>query len=356
MPEHLRNSTRTKKYLSSGFMAIWIGVLTLLFGACGQVSPSPTVPAPGLTAQVTADTPTEQITLARSIAAPTQTVGSGFPLTSPQGLTPPPTQTQTQTRNPARNFDHVFIILLENGNYSEAIAQPYLKQLAGQGALLSNYFAVAHPSYPNYLALVAGSTFGINSDSQTTLTQTSLVDLLGKAGISWKFYAEQYPENKCFTGTQSGDYVRKHLPVLSFKNVQSDPALCGKVVPASQLNKDLVAGNLPDYSFYVPDLKNDGHDTGVAYASKWLAGFLPPLLKGFGAGTLVVVTFDEAESGSNNQVYTVLAGPPVKPGSSNNTGYTHYDLLRTIEDNFQLGNLGREDAKAKDISGIWQGK
>ncbi len=52
---------------------------------------------------------------------------------------------------------------------------------------------------------------------------------------------------------------------------------------------------------------------------------------------------------------TALVGPSVKPGISNNTRYTHYDLLRTIEDNFQLGNLGREDAKASDISGIWQG-
>lgn len=255
-----------------------------------------------------------------------------------------------------RAFEKVFIIVLENTDYPQAMAQSYLKNLAGKGANLTNFFAITHPSYPNYLALTAGSTFGITDDGQTDLDKTNIVDLLETKGISWKVYVEQYPDNPCYKGIISNGYVRKHTPMLSFVDVQNSPARCAKIVPSKQLAQDVAANNLPQYSLYIPDLDNDGHDTGVAYASKWLQGFLTPLQdnKNFSAGTAVVVTFDEGLNGSTNQIYTIFVGEPVKPGTSNNTRYTHYDLLRTIEDNFKLGNLGREDAKASFISGVWR--
>jgi hypothetical protein len=251
----------------------------------------------------------------------------------------------------------VFIIVLENADYQQALAQPYLGQLARQGALMANFRAETHPSYPNYLAMVAGSTFGINSDGQTDLNSTNLVDLMEKAGISWRVYAEQLPSQPCSKVVQSGGYVRKHQPFISFVNVQTNPARCSRIVNANQLPAEVASGQLSQYSLYVPDLNNDGHDTGVGFASKWLQGFLPPLLANpkFAAGTLVVVTFDEGnDTTPGNQIYTVLAGEMVKPGSVINTAYSHYDLLRTIEDNFKLGNLGREDSKATDITGLWQ--
>jgi hypothetical protein len=38
--------------------------------------------------------------------------------------------------------------------------------------------------------------------------------------------------------------------------------------------------------------------------------------------------------------------PRPPPGSTDNNPYTHYSLLRTVEENFGLGNLGRGDANA----------
>jgi hypothetical protein len=370
------NKSKLSNPALAGFIVILIGLCSLITVACGNITPSSMTASSESGPTPTSSTGfiTNKVAVSESGSTPTPTPSTGFIITTPTpsqttlqpvaapvpttGFAVPETTPPTQPGAVSRSFEHVFIIILENGNYSEAIAQPYLKQLAGQGALFTNYYGVSHPSYPNYLALVGGSTFGITSDDQTVLDQTSLVDLMEKAGISWKFYAEQYPANKCFTGTQSGDYWRKHLPVLSFKKVQSDPTLCSKVVPAGQLNQDIASGNLPNYSFYVPDQKNDGHDTGVAYGAKWLTGFLPNLVKNdkFASGTLVVVTFDESEQSSNNKIYTVLVGTAVQAGSTSNTRYTHYNLLRTIEDNFQLGNLGREDARATDFSGIWQVK
>src|SRR5437868_15231011 len=68
-------------------------------------------------------------------------------------------------------FDHVFVIVMENHSYAEIIGNtreaPYINQLAGQYGLAGNYFAVSHPSLPNYLSLVGGDTFGITTDCTT---------------------------------------------------------------------------------------------------------------------------------------------------------------------------------------------
>ncbi len=56
---------------------------------------------------------------------------------------------------------------MENEGYSSVIGNasaPYQNGLASSYALAANHFAVSHPSFPNYLSLIGGSTFGITSD------------------------------------------------------------------------------------------------------------------------------------------------------------------------------------------------
>jgi hypothetical protein len=246
-------------------------------------------------------------------------------------------------------------VVLENTDYENALAQPFLKDLAARGALLSNAFAETHPSFPNYVALTAGSTYGLSSNSEVTLDVPHIGNLLEGAGRTWKVYAEGYPGN-CFLGPNAGAYVRRHVPFLSFLNVQTNPARCQRIVNASVLASDIENGTLPDYGFYVPDLNNDGHDTGVAFADQWLAQTFGPRLQDsrFTDGTLFVVTFDEGTATGSNHIYTALYGAGVVPGSVSTSRYDHYSLLRTIEDALGLGTLGQEDARASAISGVWQ--
>jgi hypothetical protein len=252
-------------------------------------------------------------------------------------------------------FRKVFIVVLENTTYAAALAQPFLSDVAGRGALLTNFFAEAHPSFPNYVALTAGSTDGITSDATVTLDVPHVGDLLEASGRTWKAYAEGYPGN-CFLGASAGAYVRRHVPFLSFANVQADPARCARVVNASALADDVATGALADYSLYIPDLNNDGHDTGVTFADQWLARTFAPWLAdpSFTHRMLFVVTFDESAGAGPNHVYTALSGPGVVPGSTSSAAYDHYSLLRTIEDALGLGTLGQHDAAASPITGVWQ--
>lgn len=252
-------------------------------------------------------------------------------------------------------FRKVLVIVLENEDYAQAAAQPFLKKLMARGATLTNYYGVTHPSQPNYIAMIAGDTLGVDGDGRVDLPGRQLGDLLEDKGLSWAAYAEDYPGG-CFLGAGSGNYARKHLPFLSFTRVSEDPARCARVKPAAALETDLAAGGLPAYSLYVPDLNDDGHDTDVSAADAWLARFLGPKLDDprFMSGLLVVVTFDEGALGSDNQVLTVLVGDGVVPGAASAARYDHVSLLKTVEQGLGLGDLGRGDASAAPIDGVWK--
>ena len=111
--------------------------------------------------------------------------------------------TAASPANARAPFQRVLIVVLENTDYENAVAQPFLRDLAARGALLSNAFAVTHPSFPNYVAPTAGSTYGLTSNGEVTLDVPHIGDLLEGAGRSWKVYAEGYPGN-CFLGASAG--------------------------------------------------------------------------------------------------------------------------------------------------------
>jgi hypothetical protein len=249
----------------------------------------------------------------------------------------------------------VFVVVLENEDGTEAYRQPFLHRLADEGALLEGSVAVAHPSYPNYLALTSGSTWGVKSDRQRTLDATHIGDLLEAKGKTWKLYAEGYPGD-CFLGRRRRTYTRSHVPFLSYRNVQEAPARCARVVEAGELRADLERGTLPDFMMYIPHNDHNGHNTGVARADRYLEQTLGPLLgdRRFTDGLLLVVTFDEDDKKHDNHIYTALWGAKIVAGARPATPCTHYSLLRTIEDQLGLGRLGREDDKAAPITGVWR--
>jgi len=247
------------------------------------------------------------------------------------------------------------IVILENKDYQDVIDQPFMSKLARKGATLTRFFAETHPSLPNYIALTSGGLHGINSNSSEIIDVSHIGDLLEAQGMTWKVYAEGFPGG-CFTGAKKGNYVRKHVPFLSYRNVVGNPARCSKIVEASQLQRDIREGGLPDYALFVPDLQNSGHDASLEHVDRWLAQTFGPLLQNsrFMKDMLLVVTFDEGSRSKDNHIYTALVGDSVKAGSVSSATYNHYNVLRTIEDAFGLGTLGRNDAGAAPITGVWK--
>ncbi|KAJ3115560.1 hypothetical protein HDU96_000441 [Phlyctochytrium bullatum] len=250
-------------------------------------------------------------------------------------------------------FDKILTIILENEDAVNVYNDPYLGgTLAKEGYLLTNMFGTAHPSQPNYIAMIGGDTLGVASNSNVDLKQTNLVDLLEAKGISWKTYQENYPGNCGKSSSYDGGlYRRKHNPFISYTSISGNPARCAKIVNANQLDVDAAAGKLPSFMFYTPNMDNDGHDTGLSFASNWVKGFLKNKLGNPAySNTLFVVTFDESDTISPNKIYGLLLGAGiVGKGLKDSATYTHYSWLRMVEDNYSLGTLGRKDSTAKPI-------
>jgi hypothetical protein len=253
----------------------------------------------------------------------------------------------------SRHFNKVLVIVFENTDFNDVVRQPYFKTLNKEGAILTNFYALSHPSQGNYIAMISGTIQGVN-DEPVSLPDRHIGNLLEEAGKTWKVYAQDYPGN-CFLGETSGPYARRHVPFLSFSNVQNNPARCSKVVNADEFINDFNASKLPDYSLYVPNVNNDGHDTNVAEADRWFFNNFDKILhsKKFPRDLLVIITFDEAKS-EGNQVYTLFWGAEVRPGAVSKKPYNHFSTLKTIERGLGLRSLTPNDLNAALINDIWE--
>lgn len=264
----------------------------------------------------------------------------GFAMANPVSTTP--------------HFKKVVWVVFENTNDLAAMAQPDFAKLAKQGVSFSSMLAEVHPSQGNYVAMIAGSNLGIRDDKAIDLKESHIGDLLEKAGLNWGVYAEDYPGG-CFTGARSGNFVRKHVPFLSFLNVTRDARRCAQIRDESAFDQDLASGRIPNFSMYIPNMQNDGHDTGVDFAGKWLTSRFGNLLSQPSklGDTLFILTFDESGHSATNQIYTVLIGAAIVPGV-NAQNVTHATLLKMVEDEFGVGDLGRDDRKASALPGLWR--
>ena len=261
------------------------------------------------------------------------------------------------------SLPHVVVIVLENHSYGQIVgspAAPQFNRLAARGALLTRYDALAHPSLPNYLALVSGSTQGITDDcTACSVDAPSIAGSLEARGKTWKAYAEGIPRPG-FAGAEweAGGYAKRHVPFLYFRGIAAKAARRDRVVGFDALRRDLAENTLPDFALVVPDLCHDLHDCAVAKGDRWLGRFVPPLLssRALGGG-IVVVVFDEGSgldhAGGGGHVAAMILGKPIRPGARSSARTGHYGLLRTIEDALGLPYLGWS-AKNNPIVGIWR--
>jgi hypothetical protein len=112
------------------------------------------------------------------------------------------------------------------------------------------------------------------------------------------------------------------------------------------------AKKVPQFVFMSPNMMNDGHNSTLETATQWSHKFLQSLLaeNAFDERTLIALTYDESETYSEpNHIVTLLLGsavPPALKGTEDDTFYTHYSILSTIQANWGLHHLGRYDVGA----------
>jgi len=310
----------------SGYCIFLVVALT----ACISLTPSPTpTPVPTPTATFTPIPPTATFTPSPS------------PTATPRPLVP--------------NFDHIVLILFENKEFGSVIDNPLMptyNKLAHEYTLLTQYYAIRHPSLPNYIALMGGDTFGIDSDCNSCfISERSLPDLIEESGRTWKGYFEDMPE-PCFLGDK-GNYVQKHNPFVYFHPVRLNTERCQKnVVPLTDLQTDIASTALPNFLFIKANICNDSHDCSLDITDAWLTNLLNTLIPALDAQSpsyFVAILFEEGQGShtccglpepGGGRVPVVIYSPLVQNGFEDATPYTHYSMLKTISQAWNLPFLG----------------
>ncbi|HLN36362.1 MAG TPA: alkaline phosphatase family protein [Xanthobacteraceae bacterium] len=269
-----------------------------------------------------------------------------------------PTTSRAAHAAPTPKPKHVFIIILENEGYDVTFGRHspavYLKWLAGQGALLRNYYGIGHNSLDNYLAMASGQAPNpvTQDDCQNYADFTpqagpteygqargegcifpssvsTVANQLEQKQLTWKGYMEDMGNNpnreRATCGQPVGtnpdstqhaekddQYAARHNPFVYFHAIIDNAADCSAhVVNFSALATDLKdISTTPNYVFITPNLCHDAHDPtekgkpcangepgGLTSANKFLKENVPMILAApaFRQDGLLIVTFDESD-------------------------------------------------------------
>jgi hypothetical protein len=323
-------------------MAFVVLAISVVVGACSGGNATAT---DAMIPTLVAATPAA--TLAPSASATASATGSGTAAVSPT----------TGTGLP--DFKHIYVIILENREYSSIVgsnAAPYINSLIALYGQASNLYAETHPSEPNYMALTSGGLQGTNSDGAYNLGVPNLFDQIETSGRTWHVYAQSYPGN-CYLGSVAsavadgtgapGDYARKHNPAISYTSISGNPARCANITKLAGFDPAAA-----DFEMIVPNQINDMHSSSVAAGDAFLKAFVPQITSSPAfADSVLFITWDEGISNLNGggHIATIVASPNMTPGSRFEGPATHYSILRTIELAWGMPLLG-EAQKASTIT------
>jgi hypothetical protein len=230
-------------------------------------------------------------------------------------------------------FSSLVWVVGENHNQREVLELSSHQRLRQEGAFLSNYFAVTHPSGPNYRAMAAGRYW--SHDERLDQQKPTFASEAGVPVTVWNF---------------RGAPLRKHNPFYDLKTEHQAVAL-----------EELDLEQLPPRCvLYVGlDDDNNGHDKPAEVFDANINALLDLLTASSWFNTSVdglypalFVTWDEAYRARTNQVFAAFFGRGVKPGAESIQELNHFSFCRLCCESFGVSPLAHA-AEAASIDGIW---
>ncbi|HEX4559921.1 MAG TPA: alkaline phosphatase family protein [Mycobacterium sp.] len=286
-------------------------------------------------------------------------------------------------------LDHLFMVYMENKGVTDIVGSPnapYLNTLINTYGYGSNYYALTHPSDPNYYPIVGGSDFGINYNCPANcFAEPNLADNIEAAHETWAGYMQG-----------GGGYTTPtdRLPFLAFSDIYNNPArVAAHLFDLSQLGPDLAStATAPNFAWIAADDATNmegptgtvlgvvqwalsqltNHQYNVAAGDAWLQDNIPvimnsPVWNDPTQKSAIVITFDEDYNNislgignqGNNVVTVVIPSPAAVSGGMRGGHFVaddynnHYSLLRTIEDSLRLPPLTNNDRFAAPMNDYW---
>jgi Phosphoesterase family. len=258
--------------------------------------------------------------------------------------------------------DHIVIAVLENHAYTQiigSVAAPNINALANDSysALFTQFYAVEHPSQPNYLDLFSGCNQGVTNDDfpeTNPFTADNLARQLIDSGMTFVTYSEDLPFVG-YNGATYGHYVRKHNPAANWMGtgINQIPETTNQPLTAFP-STDFTL--LPTVCLVVPNQIHNMHDgtdpSRIIVGDTWIYDNLNNYIEWAKThNSLFILTFDEDDEQGSNRIVTIFTGQMVEAGQYAET-YNLYNILRTIEDMYGLPHACNA-ATATAISGCW---
>jgi hypothetical protein len=314
----------------------------------------------------------------------------GDPSLTPAPLTPPTSD--------VGQLNHVFVIYMENKGVDDIVGSPnapYINSLINTEDYDSNFYALGHPSDPNYFRILGGSDFGIDyNPAGNVITAPNLMQEMDQAGISWAGYAQSMPSPGDITS--SGNYAVDQLPFPQFTYVYDNtPAYLEQhLLPLTDLSTDLQDPNtFPEFTWIAADEDNNGegpidtpsgiaqfiisqftnHQYNVAAADQFVQQEVSaiensPTWTDPNEKDAIILTFDEDNNNlslgfgneGNNVPMIVIPNEDAVANGGMQAGpfttdayYNQYSLMATIEDSLGLAPLTANDTYATPMNAFW---
>jgi phospholipase C len=257
---------------------------------------------------------------------------------------------------------------------------PYYWNLAGQYVLYDRFFSSAMADdFINNLYWVTGGPAGeppVPTGAELgralpvggTHRLTTIFDRLDAAGVSWKFYVQNYNPKltyrtfRRFAGNRASQVMR--VPLLSMPRYLNSAKLFSHIVPISQYYGDLLNNKLPAVSYIVPSGPTEHPPSSVSSGQAFIRSLINSLIQSPAwKSSAFLLSYDEwggwydhvkppqiDKYGYGFRVPALLVSPYAKRGFVDHTQLDYTSILRFIEQNWKLRPLTSRDAHANSIA------
>lgn len=296
-------------------------------------------------------------------------------------------------------LDHVFVIYVENKGAADIVGSPnapYMNSLINTYGYADNYYALGHPSDPNYFRILGGSDFGIDYNSApNSINAPSLMQEMDLAGITWAGYAQSMPSAGAIVS--SGDYSADELPFTQFSYVYGNTPdyLQEHLLPLTQLSTDLAdPSKFPGFTWIAANEDNNGegpvdslsgvlrfiatqlgdHQYNVSAADQFVQQEVSTIESSKtwtdpNERDVIIITTDEdnnnlslgfGNQGNNAPMIVIPSAGAVTYGGMQSGNFTtdayynQYSLMATIEDALGLAPLTANDTYAQAMNAFWK--
>jgi phospholipase C len=247
---------------------------------------------------------------------------------------------------------------------------PYYWNLAGNYVLFDNFFSSAKDgSFANHMYWVAATFPQVKKGQQlSTLLENvpTIFDRLQAAGVSWKFYVENYDpgityRNQASQGNRESQVV--WVPLVNFDRFIDDPALSSHIVDLKQYYVDLRQGTLPAVAYIVPSGASEHPPESPSVGEHTVKNLLQELMRSdawnssafmllyddWGGWYDHVIPPQVDAAGYGPRVPGLLVSPYAKKGFIDSTQLDFTSVLKFIEANWNIPSLETRDASANNF-------